>query len=152
MLSLYDQWERHVVPEPNSGCWLWEGALGHFGYGVLKVQGRQRYAHRLSWILNRGFLSTGSCVLHRCDTPACVNPDHLFVGTKAENMLDKKLKQRCSRISGESIGTSRLTRDQVLLIRDLYLAGEMTQQELGTKFGVHQTQISNILRMKQWRN
>lgn len=77
----------------ESGCWLWR-ATGGRRYGSLFVDGRREQAHRVSWLLHRGKIPDGLHVLHKCDTPLCVNPDHLFLGTHADNMADMKAKGR----------------------------------------------------------
>lgn len=83
------------IPEPNSGCWLWTAGVGIGGYGRLWCgAGLTRYAHRFSYELAFGPVPSGMFVCHRCDTPACVNPDHLFLGTHRDNMRDMQQKGR----------------------------------------------------------
>lgn len=88
----FDNWS---VPEPNTGCLLW---LGHSfdRYGVLRVRGKYMRAHRFAYERINGPIGAGLCVLHRCDTPMCVNPEHLFLGTQKDNMLDRERKGRGS--------------------------------------------------------
>lgn len=84
------------MPEPNSGCHLWLGALQRGGYGAFGVNRKAKRAHRVSWERAHGPISAGAHVLHRCDTPACVNPDHLFLGDQRSNMADMAAKGRAS--------------------------------------------------------
>lgn len=79
-------------------CWLWTGeASSHFGYGRLHVNGRRTRAHRYSWELHNGAVPEGKFLLHSCDNPRCVRPEHLRVGTQRENMADKTARGRQAR-------------------------------------------------------
>lgn len=82
-----------VIPEPNSGCWLWEGALCN-GYGSVRFEGKSWFVHRLIYLLVRGPIDKGLHVLHRCDVASCCNPDHLFPGTNYDNIVDSMKKNR----------------------------------------------------------
>jgi hypothetical protein len=86
---------KRVAFEPMTGCWLWTGGTLAFGYGVCRMRGFvETSTHRLSWLIFRGPIPKGLCVLHRCDTPQCVNPRHLFLGTRADNNYDRTAKGR----------------------------------------------------------
>ncbi len=90
---LEDKLWRYV--EKSDGCWLWVGRSKTWnGYGVIQHKHRALRAHRVSWEIHNGPIPVGLCVLHRCDTPACVCPDHLFLGTDADNNKDRSLKGR----------------------------------------------------------
>jgi hypothetical protein len=97
-VPLKERFLSHVSPEPMSGCWLWEASTGPKGYGqfmVVEEEGNRVYrAHRMAWLLFRGSIPGRLYVLHKCDTPPCVNPDHLFLGTQLVNLTDAKQKGR----------------------------------------------------------
>lgn len=89
--------EFYSTPEPNTGCWLWIGSNRGFKnhqYGVLNIKGKSYSAHRLSYQEYKGEIPKGYDVMHKCDTPACINPDHLSVGTRKQNMHDCINKNR----------------------------------------------------------
>jgi hypothetical protein len=137
-----DKW----MPEPNSGCWLWTASLRNDGYGQVRHQGDMDGAHRVSWRIHIGEIPKGMQVLHRCDTPTCVNPDHLFIGTHGDNMKDAANKMRF-RQSGESNGYARLTELDVEAIR----GASGLQREIASRFKVSQSTVSLIKLGKRWR-
>lgn len=86
---------NNSIPVPFSGCYIWMYKVaGPMKYGVVYVNGREVYAHRRAWELTYGPIPLGMQVLHRCDTPPCINPEHLFLGTQSDNMRDKVRKGR----------------------------------------------------------
>lgn len=107
-------WDR-VSVDKNTGCLLWGGHCGHAGHGQIGANGKVLRVHRVSWEINNGPIPDGLNVLHKCDTPNCVNPNHLFLGSQKDNMADMKAKNRSTK--GIKHGNSKLTDDVVRRIR-----------------------------------
>ena len=144
-----EKFREKLMPEPNSGCWLWLGAMGVNGYGQMhiKTNGKWRmgYAHRISWEIHNGPIPDKKHILHKCDNPSCANPHHLFIGDQSSNMKDKVRKGRHPR--GEDCSYSRLTENDIKKIRN----DKRTQAEIGNEYGVTQGMISRIKLYKAWR-
>jgi hypothetical protein len=143
--TVEERFNRMWMPEPYSGCWLWTGACMPWGYGVGSIRAKNIYAHRLSWLLHRGKIPNRMSVLHRCDTPACVNPDHLFLGTNADNRKDSVAKSRHA--YGERCGQSKLTDEQIREIR----GSSLSSYKLSRIYGVHDSGIRKIRRGDTWK-
>lgn len=143
-------WARTLISD--DGCWIWQGYRNAKGYGQVSWKGRVCLAHRVTWEIAHDALSDEQCVLHHCDTPACCNPKHLFLGSRADNNADKAAKGRAAggTARGERHGCSRLTWAAVREIRVRYAAGER-QAPLAREYGVTETQIHNIVTEKHWR-
>ena len=116
---------KRSIPVPESGCWIWAGATINSGYGKLSFKGKTYTAHRASFASFNGEIPSGKCVLHRCDVRLCVNPDHLFVGDRVDNMRDmiKKGRGKWPGKKGEKNGNSVLNSDDVVLIRQKHAQG-----------------------------
>lgn len=130
------------------GCWRWVGSTAGDGYGVIEVGGLRSYAHRFSFEKFKGQIPAGLSVLHRCDNPPCCNPDHLFAGTKTDNMRDASVKGRLR--SRERNPTAKLTAASVTVIRERYLRGGVSRQTLGDEYGVSAAAIGKVVRGKTW--
>lgn len=143
------------LDEAQSGeCWIWKLARNNHGYGTLTVNGRRWYAHRLAFELGNGkSIPYGLHICHRCDNPACINPEHLFLGTRSDNMRDCVNKGRNvpARISfkGETNPSSKLSKEDVADIRCLLRDG-LTQQVIADRFGVSQSSVSHIKLGRSW--
>jgi hypothetical protein len=146
-------WSRVAITADNKKCWEWTGCKDRDKYGVISLkQGkvwRNSFCHRVSWELSKGEIPDGLLVLHTCDNPSCVNPNHLFVGTNKDNIDDRSKKGRQAK--GEKNGNRKLTQAEVEYIRNCYAQGGVLQRELAAQFGVHQTQISMVILKKVWK-
>jgi hypothetical protein len=135
-------------------CWLWLKCRDKCGYGQIRVKNKIEGAHRVSYEVYVGNIPSGLHVLHKCDTPTCVNPSHLFLGTHKDNMLDRKKKGRGNPSCGENSYASKLTEEQVNLIRKIYICGnpKYGQRALSRKFNVSYTLINGIVNRKRWKH
>lgn len=131
-----------------NGCWMWSGAKERWGYGRFYIGNRSEGAHRASWMLHRGAIPNGLIVCHRCDTPACVNPDHLFCGTHADNNSDRSLKLRSHAPFGKGGRKRKLTVEQVEVIR----SDNRSCAELARLFGIHPNTVSKIRLNRTWKH
>ena len=136
-------------------CWPWTKGRHARGYGWCTYNSKSWCAHRLAYLLyyhsygNQAAIA-GLVIRHTCDNPICCNPYHLLSGTQYDNMNDKVLRNRQSRLRGEDHGSHILTEQQVLAIREAYSEGNVFQKDLAAKYGVSQVTISNILVRRTW--
>lgn len=144
----------------TDGCWLWTGALTEKGYGVAWDGERTQKAHRVSYMLRFGFMPK-QCVLHKCDVPNCVNPDHLFTGTRLENNRDMIQKgrrvvggtyRRDGYKIGEEHGQSKLTEGDVRKIRDEYASGGISYARLANDYELSVAHVFRIVNRKAWKH
>lgn len=143
---------------PEHSCWEWVGYKDKDGYGRLKTNQRDLRAHRLSYELHKGVIPIGKLICHMCDNTSCVNPNHLFLGTRLDNSRDCIKKGRhpnrsknLIRYSGEKNAAAKLTKLQVDTIRFFYSQGDYSQQRLADLYNVSQALISFILLQKIWK-
>lgn len=131
-------------------CWIWKGAKIS-GYGTFKCGFRSQKAHRISWLILRAVIPNGMDVLHKCDNPACVNPNHLFLGTDLDNARDRVSKGRQYDLKGHKHPLTKLTEADVLKIRELATKG-FGNTRLGKRFGVCGSAIGHIVHRKNWKH
>lgn len=149
----------------ESECWLWNAGKNGDGYGVFHIRDVQYIAPRIAFLIGGNPPPDNILVLHTCDTPACVNPLHLFTGTHADNSADKVKKGRASsgdsngaRIHkdrmprGERNGNSKLTRESVLSLREEHSKGVLSVTELAAYFGIGRTAVKLIVENKTWKH
>lgn len=148
------QIERRFLSKVSlgNGCWEWLGSRNTQGYGFFWRDGKNRPAHREAWLLFRGAIAAGLWVLHRCDNPPCVRPDHLWLGTPSDNTIDGVRKGRIivpdpSHV-GEANGRSLLKADVIPDIRDR----KNSRRELSEKYGVSISTIKAVRERRIWRH
>ena len=142
-------------------CWLWIGATGKPGYGIIREYGRDYSTHRMSWIIHYGAIPSGMYVCHKCDVRACIRPTHLFIGTPKDNSQDSIKKGRAVMppvFRGQDANGAKLTDQEVLTIVSLWTDnrkkgnknGKYTQHKLAAIYGVSQSAISSVVRGYTW--
>lgn len=143
-------WSKVKIGDPDE-CWEWQAGRNKAGYGVFGIGNETYLANRISWAIKFGDPKE-SLVCHKCDNPTCVNPNHFFCGTNADNTQDKMMKGRwkCGKVRrGEDHPMSKLKDEDIPVIRQLFDAGIPTH-EIGRKFGVDYKAIQNIGRRIGW--
>ena len=147
-------WEH--VAKQSDGCWVWQRATIPNGYGRLRWQGRKVLAHRFAAYLH-GMINhpsaNGVLVLHKCDNRLCCNPEHLFLGSHADNTRDAVVKGRqfLPDNRGARSANAKLSPSDVIVIRGAYSAGGVSQQQLASQYGVHQMTISKVVRGSSYK-
>ena len=152
--------------QKTDSCWLWIAGKTRSGYVSFRASNRALFAHRISWVLVHGRIPSGMCVCHMCDIPACVNPEHLFLGTHAENMRDAANKNRFPKGEqhhahrspevmrpplGERNGNAKLRDEWIPFIRKRLAEGE-SQRSIAADYGVSHGMIGRISRGTAWRH
>lgn len=143
----------HTLYNHTETCWLWNHSTNHLGYGFFFVRGQTFLAHRISFFIHNDIDPEKSKVLHSCDTPGCVNPHHLFLGTQKTNAEDRDHKNRSSNSivyqKGSERKAAKLTEE---IVRDIRSRPPYwgSVSALAKEFGVNKTTISKVLRGKKW--
>lgn len=132
-------------------CWIWIAALfRETEYGAFSFNSRPISAHRFSWILHFEEIPKGLFVLHKCDCRRCVRPDHLFVGTQRDNMIDMRCKGRTFHPCGEDSGKARLTNEEVFEIRRLHSIEGMKAPQIARMFDTGERNVHHIINRQSW--
>jgi hypothetical protein len=134
----------YYTVDEATGCWIWRSTSSRNGYGMLRYGGEYVGAHRAYFAHYVAPIPAGRVVMHVCDQPACVNPDHLVLGTVEANMVDKRLKGRANTLHGEANGWAKFSSADVLRIFEQRAAG-VTMKSLAAEYGVTSTAISHVI-------
>lgn len=149
MKSFEKRFWKKIIIKGKTECWSWVGCKIN-GYGRINIEGKNKLASRVMWELRFGKIPEEMCVLHKCDNPECLNINHLFLGTKSENVYDMVSKKRNFIGKLENNGRSKLTKNDAINIRKEYAKGNVFQYQLAKKYGVSQPIISKITRNEGW--
>jgi hypothetical protein len=145
---LADHFDSNYSIDQQSGCWLWNRHTNG-GYGVVKIDKKTIKAHRYSYQRHFGDIPEGLVVMHSCDTPRCVNPDHLILGSQADNIRDMAAKGRHRGARGVANGRCKLTPEDVATIRGLVASGR-TRASVAMDFSVSRSLVSQIALGQAW--
>jgi len=145
-------WDKVDKSAGSGGCWLWMASTDGYGYGQFwnAQKHAQVPAHRFLWELLHGSIPKGMCICHHCDNPICVNPTHLFLGTKADNAQDAVAKGRMH--LGEAHGQSKLTKRDIIAIRKRHDSDDEICRELAMIYEVGIRHIYKIIKRETWRH
>lgn len=143
-------WSKVDRSGPETGCWEWMGRKNDRGYGLFQVNHKALRASRIAYALHNKTDPDRWCVCHRCDNPGCVNPSHLFLGTRIDNNKDRDQKKRQRATRGEKSNLAKLTDQRVLDIKSLLSQG-IKQSEIALKHGVTRGAIWRIAHGYNWK-
>jgi transposase-like protein len=138
--------------DTSVNCWLWKAGRDGGGYGRFKILGVSRLAHRVAFTMATGPIPAGLNVCHRCDVPACVRPDHLFLGSQLDNMRDCSAKGRTVGSHGTLSGMAKLTDATALEILEKYATTTVSKSQLARDYGISESSIRKLIRRDTWRH
>lgn len=150
MLTIQERFFSKVLKTET--CWVWQANKLPTGYGLFRIGDSMQRAHRVAYRLTYGSFPEKLQVLHKCDNPSCVRPDHLWLGTNTDNVRDKVLKGRASSLAGEANPKAKLTAAQVIEMRKYWESGEYTQGALAKMFNIRLGTVSGVVNRTAWRN
>ena len=148
-------WQKVDKSAGPHGCWLWTAGTRPTGYGLFSAGGRNVGAHRYAWGIFNGNIPVGQMVCHKCDTPLCCNPDHMFLGSHLDNMRDKEAKGRGFHgTAWNPVGMinpkAKLSDNQVIEARRRWARGGVSKSQLAREYGISSTMMSWIILHRFW--
>jgi len=144
IIPIEDRIKNKFKVDPNNNCWIWQGFKDKDGYGSIIINQKMNKPHRVMWEIHNGPIPEGINVLHKCDNPPCVNPDHLFLGSQKDNIQDCIKKDRFVR--GEKNGRAKLTKNKVIKI----YYDNRKYAEIAKDFSVSKASVGSIKKGRNW--
>lgn len=146
-MNARERFLEKIQPIPMCGCWAWEGYVdAKMGYGMFWLNGSMQLSHRVSYMLFNGDIPSGLNVLHRCDVPCCVNPNHLWLGTNDQNVKDKVAKGRAARLRGTDHPAAKVDESIVRMIR----CSPQSARVLAQGLSLDRSTVQYIRQRKLW--
>jgi hypothetical protein len=164
VIPLEKRFEKNTIPVPESGCIIWLKSWNREGYGIIGIEHKSCLAHRIAWEIYRGEIPEGMDVLHKCDTPPCVNPNHLFLGTQIDNIKDMVKKGRARALQGEENPLSKLKKEDILFIRQKVFIGKIRgpdgkfrksyncHKQIADIYNITSANVRSIINRKTWKH
>lgn len=150
MYTFKETLEKRSEKITESGCVIWTGAIELNGYGVITKNNKKLFVHRLAYTLHKGEIPANKHVLHSCDVSCCINPEHLRLGTPADNAKDREQRLRMKHVTGDANGKSKLTSAQVLAIKTRLLGTE-SYFRIARDYSVKAGTIQDIHNGRTWK-
>ena len=144
-------WSKVDVDLNNNSCWEWTAYRNKDGYGILTINKKRFRANRVAYMIERGDIPEGMHVCHRCDNPPCVSPNHLFLGTRSDNMQDMLSKGRGNKTRGSEHANAKLTETDIPVIRER-LANNEKDSDIAKDYGIKPRAISYIKNGRTWKH
>ena len=149
MKNIKDRFEEKFIANPDNGCWEWQFFKNKKGYGMFQLSKyKATLAHRTAYKLYVGEFDDSLCVLHKCDNPKCVNPEHLFLGTREDNNKDRNLKGREGDRSGIKNGRAKLTPELVSWVKE----SEQKISHIAFSLGIGRSTVNHIKKGRNWKS
>jgi len=142
-------WEKVEIRGSND-CWNWWAGCTNNGYGAFIFKGKSNVSNRVTWLITFGIIPDDMCVLHKCDNRKCCNPNHLFLGTTADNNKDRHAKGRDSIVRGENSPNAKITMADANEIRRLYSTGLLRYIDIAPMFKIKKSLVGNIINNESW--